>query len=91
MCYRVLAAALVLASTPRSLLAQGSLSETYRETSDRILEAAMADEEGFEKLAHLTTSIGHRLAGSSSLESEGERARAWCRRSTNRCRSWDSV
>jgi hypothetical protein len=68
MCYRVLAAALVLASTPRSLLAQGSLSETYRETSDRILEAAMADEEGFEKLAHLTTSIGHRLAGSSSLE-----------------------
>jgi hypothetical protein len=65
---RVLAAALLLASTPRWLLAEKSLAETYRETADRILGAAMADEEGFEKLAHLTTSIGHRLSGSSSLE-----------------------
>jgi hypothetical protein len=65
---RALAAALVLASTPRLLIAQGSLSETYRETAGRILAAAMADEDGFEKLAHLTTSIGNRLSGTPSLE-----------------------
>jgi len=65
---RVLAAALALASTPETILAQASLTETYRETADRILDAATADEEGFEKLAHLTTSIGHRLSGSVGLE-----------------------
>ena len=65
---RALAAALVLVSTPETILAQASLTETYRATADRILQAAMADEEGFEKLAYLTTSIGHRLAGSPSLE-----------------------
>lgn len=65
---RALAAALVLASAPGTILAQASLTETYRETADRILEAAMADEEGFEKLSHLTTSIGHRLSGSQRLE-----------------------
>ncbi|HEY7700603.1 MAG TPA: peptidase M28 family protein, partial [Vicinamibacteria bacterium] len=58
---RALVASLVLASTPRLLTAEGSLSETYRETASRILAAAMADEEGFEKLGHLTTSIGNRL------------------------------
>ncbi len=65
---RALAAALALASTPRLLIAQGSLSETYRETAGRILEAAMADEKGFKKLGYLTTSIGHRLSGSGGLE-----------------------
>jgi hypothetical protein len=50
------------------LSGQPGLTDTYRETADRIIEAAMADTEGFEKLTHLTTHIGHRLSGSSSLE-----------------------
>ncbi len=65
---RALAAGLALASAPATALPQTSLTETYRETSERILEATMADTEGFEKLTYLTTSIGHRLSGSSSLE-----------------------
>lgn len=62
------AAALVLASSPGWSEAQTSLTATYRETADRIVEAAMADTEGFEKLTYLTTSIGNRLSGSPSLE-----------------------
>jgi carboxypeptidase Q len=65
---RALAASLLLASLPGSIAAQASLTDTYRETADRILEATMADTEGFEKLAYLTTSIGHRLSGSTPLE-----------------------
>jgi len=65
---RALAASLLLASLPGSVAAQPSLTETYRETAGRILDATMADTEGFEKLTHLTTSIGHRLSGSTSLE-----------------------
>lgn len=65
---RAFVATLALATTPETLLAQASLAETYRTTADRILQAAMADEKGFEKLAHLTTSIGHRLSGSEGLE-----------------------
>jgi len=65
---RALAASLLLASLPGSIAAQASLTDTYRETAGRILEATMADTEGFEKLAYLTTSIGHRLSGSTPLE-----------------------
>ena len=62
------AAVLVLASFPVRIAAEPSLTETYRETADRIVAAAMADTEGFEKLTYLTTSIGNRLSGSKSLE-----------------------
>jgi len=47
---------------------QRNLSEQYRETADRIIAAAMADSGGWEKLTHLTTQIGNRLAGSPQLE-----------------------
>ncbi len=65
---RAFAASLLVASLPGLVAARESLTETYRETAERILEATMADTEGFEKLTHLTTSIGHRLSGSTSLE-----------------------
>jgi len=65
---RAIPAVLVLLSLSGIAVAQASLTETYRETADRILEATLADTEGFEKLTHLTTSIGHRLSGSTSLE-----------------------
>jgi Peptidase family M28 len=65
---RVIAAALTFASLPATLAAQVSLTETYRETAEKLLEATMADSEGFEKLTYLTTSIGHRLSGSPALE-----------------------
>jgi hypothetical protein len=56
------------ATTAFVLAGQPGLTDTYRETADRIIEAAMEDTEGFEKLAHLTTHIGHRLSGSETLE-----------------------
>jgi len=48
--------------------AQSSLTERYRETAGRILGAALVDDEGWKKLEHLTTRIGHRLSGSTGLE-----------------------
>ncbi|HVS12821.1 MAG TPA: M20/M25/M40 family metallo-hydrolase [Thermoanaerobaculia bacterium] len=44
------------------------LAAMYRDTAERILDAAMKDEEGWEKLTWLTTVIGNRLSGSERLE-----------------------
>ncbi|HSR53123.1 MAG TPA: M20/M25/M40 family metallo-hydrolase [Acidobacteriota bacterium] len=44
------------------------LTAEYRETADRIIEAALADDEGWAKLSHLTDRIGHRLSGSKALQ-----------------------
>ncbi len=65
---RAAAAVVVLSFPPPRIAAQTSLTDVYRGTADRIIEAAMADSKGFQKLTHLTTSIGHRLSGSESLE-----------------------
>ena len=48
--------------------AEDTLADDYREAAGRILGAALVDEEGWSKLEHLTTVIGHRLSGSSGLE-----------------------
>lgn len=45
-----------------------SLTDAYREPAGQILGAALTDVEGWEKLEHLTTEIGHRLSGSPQLE-----------------------
>jgi len=64
-----LLAAFVLAGTAPGALApsQSSLTERYRETAGRILGAALVDQDGWDKLDHLTTQIGHRLSGSMGL------------------------
>lgn len=48
--------------------AADEVAETYRETAGQILCASMVDTEGWEKLNHLSTVIGHRLSGSPQLE-----------------------
>ncbi len=63
-----LLAAILFAGVLAPLAARDSLTEAYREPASRILGAALADDRGWEKLAYLTTQIGHRLSGSSSLE-----------------------
>jgi hypothetical protein len=65
---RILLTAFLLASFSRAASAEATLTDAYRETADRILEATMSDSEGFEKLTYLTTFIGNRLSGSTSLE-----------------------
>ena len=56
--------------------ADESLTERYREPAGRIIGAALTDVVGWEKLTHLTTEIGHRLAGSTGLERAIEWAHA---------------
>ncbi len=63
-----IAAALVAALfLPCTMQAQ-SLADSYREPAGRILGASLVDDEGWDKLTHLTTVIGHRLSGSAGLE-----------------------
>jgi hypothetical protein len=49
-------------------LARGqSLTEQYRSVADRLIDAALSDNEGYAKLAYLCDRIGNRLSGSESL------------------------
>lgn len=50
-----------------------SLTEQYRAVADRLTDAALADTEGYAKLAYLCDRIGNRLSGSAALD----RAIAW--------------
>ncbi len=63
-----------------------SLREQYRDTAGALIGAALTDEEGWQKLTHLTTVIGHRLSGSPQLE----QAIAWAGR-TLRAEGFDKV
>ena len=49
------------------------LTIQYRETADKLIDAALADREGYERLAYLCYRIGNRLSGSPALD----RAIAW--------------
>ncbi|MCP3961392.1 MAG: M20/M25/M40 family metallo-hydrolase [bacterium] len=44
------------------------LATAYQRQAGQILGAALVDSEGWEKLTHLATVIGHRLSGSTALE-----------------------
>jgi Zn-dependent M28 family amino/carboxypeptidase len=45
----------------------GPLADKYRGNADRIIDAAMKDNDGYAALTHLTDHIGKRLSGSSEL------------------------
>jgi len=45
-----------------------NLTDQYRETANRLINEALADKAGYEKLAYLTDRIGNRLSGSASLD-----------------------
>jgi Zn-dependent M28 family amino/carboxypeptidase len=62
--------ALCLLSVP---LSATDLSDQYRATADKLIEAALADSEGYNRLAYLCYRIGNRLSGSQGLE----KAIAW--------------
>jgi hypothetical protein len=46
----------------------GSLTQQYKETADKLIAAALADHDGYDKLAYLCDRIGNRLSGSPVLE-----------------------
>jgi len=66
-------ALLLLTAGPGLAADSPNLTERYRETAGRLIAAAMADTEGYDRLAYLCYRIGNRLSGSPSLE----RAIAW--------------
>lgn len=63
---------LILGAIP-ALAAGPTLTERYRAIADKLIDAAMADTEGYNRLAYLCYRIGNRLSGSTGLE----RAVAW--------------
>ena len=46
----------------------GNLTEQYRASASKLIDASLADQGGMEKLAYLCDRIGHRLSGSAALE-----------------------
>jgi hypothetical protein len=67
-------ATILLAAAGLCLAADGpNLTDQYRAAANRLTAAAMADTEGYDRLAYLCYRIGARLSGSPSLE----RAIAW--------------
>ena len=46
----------------------GSITHKYKETADKLIAAALADRDGYNKLAYLCDRIGNRLSGSPALE-----------------------
>lgn len=60
------------ASLPAAALAQTtggeSISDSYREVAQRLIDAALADSAAYERLTELTDRFGHRFSGSENLE-----------------------
>jgi len=67
-------------AVPVALAAAPPLSETYKEVSSEIISAALADQDGYAKLAYLCDHIGNRLSGSDSLNAAIEWAAAQMKR-----------
>src|ERR1035438_6981660 len=68
-----LALLFLAASTGFTQDVSSNLTERYRETAGKLIQAALADTEGYDRLAYLCYRIGNRLSGSASLE----KAIAW--------------
>jgi hypothetical protein len=58
----VLVAGALVAAEP------SNITEKYREPANKLIAAALADEEGLQRLQYLCDRIGNRLSGSASLE-----------------------
>ena len=70
MTFRLCAITLLFLASP---LFSQDLTEQYRASADKLIDAALADNEGYDRLAYLCYRIGNRLSGSASLE----KAIAW--------------
>ncbi|MBC8164740.1 MAG: M20/M25/M40 family metallo-hydrolase, partial [Bryobacteraceae bacterium] len=59
---------LVTTASPLLEAQQASLTTKYAATAKKLIDAALADEDGYNKLAYLCDQIGTRLSGSAGLE-----------------------
>ena len=73
MTWRIPAFSLLAVVAAGVVLADDSLTEQYRAPAEKLIQAAMADTDGYNRLAYLCYRIGNRLSGSVGLE----RAIAW--------------
>jgi len=64
----LIASCLGLVVAVSSLSAQPTITERHRGDAKRLMDAALADSSGYDRLAELTDKFGHRLSGSKSLE-----------------------
>src|SRR3984893_5809275 len=48
--------------------AQTSIADKYKDPAQKLIEAALADEEGMQRLEYLCDRIGNRVSGSAALE-----------------------
>jgi carboxypeptidase Q len=65
---RTAAGVLLVISLSTLATAAEPLYETYRETADKLINAALEDTAGYEKLSYLCDRIGNRISGSPALE-----------------------
>src|ERR1043166_4736258 len=74
-CIRIAQIALLtwIAGTYSIAANPADLTDQYRSVANRLIDAALADTEGYDRLAYLCYHIGNRLSGSASLE----KAIAW--------------
>src|ERR1022692_3843912 len=63
-----LALLFLAASTGFAQDASSDLTERYRATAGKLIQAALADTEGYDRLEYLCYRIGNRLSGSPPLE-----------------------
>ncbi|MBZ5618184.1 MAG: M20/M25/M40 family metallo-hydrolase [Acidobacteriia bacterium] len=70
---RILALTLLVSAGPGLAADSPNLTERYRPVSGKLIDAALADTEGYQRLTYLCYRIGNRLSGSASLE----KAIAW--------------
>ena len=65
---RLFAGSALAVATAATLSAQPTITDKQRSDAKRLIDAALADTSGYERLAELTDKFGHRLSGSKSLE-----------------------
>ncbi|HVX39980.1 MAG TPA: M20/M25/M40 family metallo-hydrolase [Gemmatimonadaceae bacterium] len=65
---RLACACVALVGGVRASHAQVALSDAERAAANRLIDAALADTVGYQRLGALTDTFGHRLSGSASLE-----------------------
>lgn len=66
---RLACACVALMAGVRAAHAQAPLTDAERTAANRLIDAALADTLGYQRLSTMTDTFGHRLSGSKSLES----------------------
>jgi carboxypeptidase Q len=67
-CILFLVTTFLTATLPISALAQGNLQTTYNRTADEMIDAALTNEDAWDRLGYLVDTFGPRFSGTENLE-----------------------